>query len=105
VSITSNPITAVATISVDHASHQVTGPGAAIAQWPTAVAAEASGKLNDQQEMVNGRRRYSGRMNSWTSAIMASAAASPTPTVVDRLPFKANHAVLAVAGGPQPSDG
>jgi hypothetical protein len=26
-------------------------------------------------------------------------AASPTPTVVDRLPFKANHAVLAVAGG------
>jgi hypothetical protein len=39
-------------------------------------------------------------MNSWMSAIMASRAAKPFPRAVIRLPFKPNHAVLAVAGEP-----
>jgi hypothetical protein len=48
---------AVAVISVDQINSRIAGPGAAIAQWPTVFAAEANGKLNDQQEIVNGRRR------------------------------------------------
>jgi len=47
----------VAIIRVDQVNSQLPGFGAAIAQWPTVFAAEANGKLNDQHEIVNGRRR------------------------------------------------
>ena len=63
----SSPITVVAMINVDQASTRATGCGAATAQWHTVFAVDANGKLNDHAEIVNGRRRYSGRMNSWTS--------------------------------------
>jgi hypothetical protein len=50
---------AVAIIRVDQANSRLAGSGAASAQWqwPTVFADEASGKLNDQQEIVNGQRR------------------------------------------------
>jgi len=48
---------AVAIISVAQVNSRLAGSGAAIAQWPAVFATEANGKLNDQQEIVNGRRR------------------------------------------------
>jgi hypothetical protein len=90
---------AVAIVRVDQASTRPTGFGAAMTQWHTVLAVDANGKLNDHAEMVNGRRSYSGRMNSWTSAIIASTPPRPVPTVVIRLSFNAIQAMLAVAGG------
>jgi hypothetical protein len=51
---------AVAIVSIDQDTNRLAGPGAAIAQWPNVFAAEANGKLNDQHEIVNGRRRWHG---------------------------------------------
>ena len=51
----------VAIIRVNQVNSQLPGFGAAIAQWPTVFAAEANGKLNDQHEIVNGRRRVVGQ--------------------------------------------
>ena len=48
---------AVAMVSMDQVNTRLAGLGAAIAQWPTVFAVEATGKLNDQKEIVNGRRR------------------------------------------------
>jgi hypothetical protein len=55
---------AVATIRSDQASARPTGCDAAMAQWHTVFAVAANGKLKDHADNVNGRRRYSGRMNS-----------------------------------------
>ena len=57
VSTASKPMIVLAIISVDHASSRPAESGAAIAQWPTVFADDANGKLNDQHEIVNGRRR------------------------------------------------
>lgn len=100
VSPASSPTIAVAIINVDKASPRPAGCGAATAQWHTVFAVAANGKLNDHAEIVNGRRRYSGMMNIWMSVIIASTPARPVPTVVIRLSFNANQAMLAVAGEP-----
>src|SRR6185312_6564906 len=99
VNTASTPIKVVAMVNINQASTPTRVSDDAIAQCPTVLAVAASGKLKTQNDIVNGRCKYSGRMNSWMSAIIASTAARPIPAVLIRLPVKANNATLAVAGG------